>query len=122
MGVMINYLKSHPDIDEVAGLRAEALYTVLAEVEVVNVLGCTRGAELASYMQQHPNEEGLFIFFSDELIWLLRLGPDAVLWLTQNPRAMRTFIEGVEAPEPQKTMLLELMDKVILHFEQQANN
>jgi hypothetical protein len=122
MGVMINYLKSHPDIDEVAGLRAEALFKVLAEVDVVNVLGCVSGAELASYMQEHPDEEGLFVFFSDELIWLLRTGPDAVLWLTQNPRAMRTFIEGVAAPEPQKTMLLELMDKVILHFEQQANN
>jgi hypothetical protein len=122
MGTMINYLKSHPDINEVAGLRDGAIFTVLTEVDTVNILDCVTGAELASYMEAHPDEEGLFIFFSDELIWLLRTGPDAVLWLTQNPRAMRTFIEGVAAPEPQKTMLLELMDKVILHFEQQANN
>lgn len=57
MGTMINYLKSHPDINEVAGLREEALYTVLAEIEVLNVLGCTTGAELVSYMQAYPEQE-----------------------------------------------------------------
>jgi hypothetical protein len=122
MGTMINYLKSHPDINGIAGLREGAIFTVLSEIEEVNILGCTTGQELASYMQANPAETGIFIFFSDELIWLLRTGPDATLWVTNNPGEMRTFIEGVSMLDQQKAMMLELMDRVILSLNQQQNN
>ena len=122
MSTLIDTLKANPDIDTMVAVDEDYILEVLSEVQDVHIADYETGVQLVQKLQQDPHELGSYLFFSEALVWLLFTGMKRILLVSQNYREMRSFIAATELPEELRKMMLDLLDKIILHNDQQMQN
>jgi hypothetical protein len=122
MSTLIDTLKSNRDINSMVAVDEDYILDVLEEAQDVHIGEYETGVQLAEKMRRDPEELGSYLFFSEGLVWLLFSGAKRILLVSQNYREMRAFIASTELPEELRALMLDLLDKIILHNDQQMQN
>jgi hypothetical protein len=122
MSTLIATLKANPDINTMVAVDEEFILDVISEAQDVHIGSYETGVDLVQKLQQDPDELGSYLFFSEGLVWLLFSGKKRILLVTQNYREMRSFVASTDLPDELRTMMLELLDKIIQHNDQQTQN
>jgi hypothetical protein len=122
MSTLIETLKANPDINTMVAVDEEFILEVIAEVQDVHIGSYETGRDLVEKLERDPEELGSYLFISEDLVWLLFTGIKRILLVTRNYREMRSFIASTDLPEELRAMMLELLDKLIHHNDQQVQN
>jgi hypothetical protein len=122
MGPLIDSLLANPDIDTMVAVDEEFILKVIYEVSDVHIGSYETGHDLVQKLEADPDELGSYLFFSEGLVWLLFSGKKRILLVSRNFREMRAFIAATELPEELRSMMLDLLDKMIHHSDQQLQN